>query len=68
MQVLWACWAPPLETGKLAGFCYAGEFASLSYTSCLVVFIFSTQYLRFVVAVVVCFGVVDFLALFSCSL
>ena len=37
MQVLWACWAPPLEIGKLAGFCYAGEFVSLSYTSCLVV-------------------------------
>ncbi|KAK7098468.1 sialin-like [Littorina saxatilis] len=25
MQMLWGCWAPPLETGKLAGFCYAGS-------------------------------------------
>ncbi|KAL8574081.1 hypothetical protein ACOMHN_061543 [Nucella lapillus] len=25
MQLLWAIWAPPLETGKLAGFCYAGS-------------------------------------------
>ena len=41
MQMLWACWAPPLEAGKLAGFCYAGEIATLCWSQSVCVCVYA---------------------------